>query len=235
VDEAIMSIPHRVSQYVDFNAGRVLMDPEAFLNAHPKPWSVDEKIDYFQCRVEVYQLAVAVEMAKQIGAAKPESVWRYGENALVSVITSYFEMVGKVLHPGSKKSRTSSIDFNYGFCDVYPEAVEPGVDGFDDQSVGEVAAIRNLMRNGIYHLGYPKLNLLLHTADTMPQDILVTPVYEKNEEGMAACIAYLVNPIKVTQTMVRHFDGFVLRLKDPKNSELRAKFEEFYDDFHDPD
>jgi hypothetical protein len=224
-----MRIPHRISQYVDFNAGRVLMDQDAFLNAHPnlkahpKLWSVDVKIDYFQCRVEVYQLAVAVAMTKQIDAAEQDSVWQYAENALVSVITSYFEMVGKVLHPESKKTGTSSSDFNYGFCDVYPELVEA------------VAGIRKLLRNGMYHLAYPKLNLLVHKSDTTPQDISYARVYDETEEGIFDGIVYQVNPIKMTRRMVQHFDGFVRRLKDPKNGELRAKFEEFFDDFHKPD
>jgi hypothetical protein len=39
----------------------------------------------------------------------------------------------------------------------------------------------------------------------------------------------------VTRTIVRHFDRLVLRLKDPENGEQRTKFEELYDDFHDPD
>jgi len=32
---------------------------------------------------------------------------------------TYFQMLGKILNPKSDDWRTSKLDFNFGFCDVY--------------------------------------------------------------------------------------------------------------------
>ena len=114
-----MSQIYRSSRFIDFNEGRVILDPESFVDQVSRPWTLEQKIDFFECRVDVWQLGVAVEMLKQIEAHEPPSIWSHAAYGLLSVIASYFEMVGKVLNPRSGPSRTSSVDFNWGFCNVY--------------------------------------------------------------------------------------------------------------------
>jgi hypothetical protein len=96
-----MSQIYRSSRFIDFNEGRVVLDPESFVDQASRPWTLEQKIDFFECRVDVWQLGVAVEMLKQIEAHEPPSIWSHAAYGLLSVIASYFEMVGKVLNPRS--------------------------------------------------------------------------------------------------------------------------------------
>jgi hypothetical protein len=218
-----MSDLYRTSKYINFNTGRVILDPETFSAQVPEPMNLDQKIDFFECRVDVWQLGVAVEMLKQIEAASGDSVWCHAAYGLLSVITSYYEMVGKVLNPDSKKKDTSSKDFNVGFADVFPDFAHR-------HGVVAVSAYRDLMRNGMYHLGYPKKNFLIHNAPGIPHDLEVHNIGERKDGHLYVGIVYLFNPHRVTRTLVKHFGGFMTRLRaDPQ---LREKFEEFFDDFH---
>lgn len=215
--------PYRSSQYIDFNTGSVIQDPQTFVHNSPPPWTVDRKLDFFACRVDVWQLGVAVEILKQIESPVGLSVWRHGAYGLLSVITSYFEMVGKILNPHSKKRKSSSDDFNFGFGDVYAH-LKPHLEEDD------ISAFRDLLRNGLYHLGYPKKNLLIHSSDKIPLDIVVQPVRDDREDGLFVGLAYLVNPHRMTHTLVEHFGRFIPQVRS--NDALKSKFEEFFDDFH---
>ena len=139
---------------------------------------MEQKIDFFECRVDVWQLGVAVEMLKQIEAHEPPSIWSHAAYGLLSVIASYYEMVGKVLNPQSRPRGTSSEDFNWGFCNVYPdfrlaEATSPDwAEAYKDTAVPVVAEFRNLMRNGMYHLGFPKKKFLIHNSPQISRILL---------------------------------------------------------------
>ena len=113
---AHMSKPFRSSRYIDFNTGMVMTAPMDLKTTMSKPWTVAQKIDLFECRVEVWQFGVAAEILKQIEANQPPSIWSHAAYALVSVGFTYFEMIGKTLNPNSASSRTASEDFNVGFC-----------------------------------------------------------------------------------------------------------------------
>ena len=221
-----MSQIYRSSRFINFNEGRVILDPESFVDQVSRPWTLEQKIDYFECRVDVWQLGVAVEMLKQIEAHEPPSIWSHAAYGLLSVIASYFEMVGKVLNPRSGPSHTSSVDFNWGFCNVYPDfrpaqATSPGwVEDYPDSAVPDVAKFRDLMRNGMYHLGFPKKNFLIHNSPQISKDFDV--VVE---------VAYVMNPHRVTRSLVEHFAGIVAALRQTSNVDLRQKFEQFFDEF----
>lgn len=232
-----MNSRYRGSRFIDFNNGQVILDPESFVEQTAKPWSLDQKIDFFECRVDVWQFGVAVEMLKLIEAAKGSSAWCHGAYGLLSVITSYFEMVGKVLNPDSSARGSSSRDFNFGFGDVYPDFVHEqrhlaGVSGYSDTAVPYVARYRDLMRNGMYHLGYPKKNFLIHNSPNIETDVKVFHIRDKEGGQTLVGVAYLLNPHRVTRTLVDHFAGFTARLRVAGNPDLRRKFEEFFEDFH---
>lgn len=213
-----MTTPFRYSPYIDFNNDRVILAPMDLLSQLAQPLTTQDKIRIFECRVDVWQLGPAVGMLKLIEANQPPSVWSHSAYGMSSMVCSYFEMIGKTLNPASAKSNTAGVDFNFGFCDVYPSHNPSGgtVDGGNPAIVKE---FRDRLRNGMYHLAYTKKNLWIHndtgddfkvTTDTPPQ--------------------YLVNPHQMIRTIVAHFPRFVDRIR--KEPALTTKFEQFFDDFH---
>jgi hypothetical protein len=217
--------PFRASRFIDFNSGVVLTAPMDLKATMTKPWTLDQKIDLFECRVEVWQFGVAAAILKQIEAAKSPSIWSHAAYALVSVGFSYFEMIGKTLNPNSKTSKSASEDFNYGFCNMYPKFTpangvytdklpQPsGMTWPPNPDIQTVIAFRDRIRNGLYHLGYTKNGLWLHN-DPGKDDFQIVP--EPNSSG---------------QGVIDHFPGFVADLRSPAKN-LQTKFVEFFDRFH---
>jgi hypothetical protein len=176
-------------------------------------------LDLFECRVDVWQLGPAVEILKDLdrNAPNPASVWAHGAYALLGLVFTYFEMIGKTLNSGSRPSGTAGVDFNYGFCDVYPSfAPAPGRD-LTDPSIPEVAAFRDRVRNGIYHLGYTKGNLFLWNEPSQADFVVDTGSVDHK---------YYVNPHSATRTIVNHFPGFIGRVR--VSVPLRERFERFF-------
>jgi hypothetical protein len=190
----------------------------------PKPWFLDDKINLFECRVDVWQLGVGVAVLKNIENNNPPlTIWSHAAYALISIVFSYFEMIGKSLNPTSKPSGSASKDFNYGFCDVYP-SFKPANAIYDDLNVPSVVEFRDRVRNGMYHLAYTKNNLLIHNdKDLSPDDFSI------KTNGTTQ---YLVNPHQIIRTVINHFPTFISRIRDVTNNSMCTQFEKFFDDFH---
>jgi hypothetical protein len=205
----------RQSPFIDFESGKAITHPMTLLKSRPKPRSLTDMLDLFQCRVEVWQLGPAVQILKMIQAPKEER-WRDAAYALLAVTFTYFEMVGKSLNQKSKPAGTAGDDFNAGFCDVYPEF---------SQAPLHVKAFRDRVRNGIYHLGYTKNNLLIHNHPPLTSaDFFV--------DTAATPPVYYVNPEQMTLTIVEHFQKFMGRLRDANNRNLRETFRRFFEEYH---
>lgn len=223
-----MSELFRTSHFIDFNEGIVHATPDTLFTTMPQPWSLDDKIKLFECRVDVWQLGTAVAILKQIEASKPPSIWFHAAYGLVWILTSYFEMIGKSLNQNSRKSGTAGEDFAAGFRDVYPSYTLTVDDGRTLPDV-RLQHAWTVLRNGIYHLGYTKRGVVLHNSPDVKDDFegLLIP-----QGGNIHTMALGVNPHSLTRTIVNHFPTFVSRLKDTAQTGLRKKFEEFVDDFH---
>ena len=227
--EADDTMPFRSSAYIDFETGHVLVQPMELLRNRQAPQSIDDMFDLFECRVDVWQLGPAVEILKEIesNASFGPSVWAHSAYALLAVVSTYFEMIGKTLNPSSEPSRTAGLDFNHGFCDVYP-MFAGSVTERSDQALPEVREFRDRLRNGLFHLGYTKANLLIHNEprDRVPADFFV----DKN----CAPPRYLVNPHELTRTVVAHLPSFMARLRSgtPETNDLQTRFRRFFTEFH---
>jgi hypothetical protein len=228
-----LSRTFRKSKFIDFNEGNVIISPLDFRESIPKPWILEDKIKIFECRVEVWQLGVAVEILKAIEAHDIPSIWSHAGFSLISVVFSYFEMIGKSLNPDSKKRGSAKEDFNWGFCDVYEE-YKPTINSYKDKDISpDVVGFRDRVRNGIYHLAYPKKDVGIHNEDS----ISTNDFYIKNyNDTVGVRRIYWVNPHRLVRTIVNHFPTFIARLNnpDPSFTTLHNKFEEFFDEFHDP-
>jgi hypothetical protein len=219
----------RTSRFIDFDAGLVRVPPMVLQKSLPPrdQQSIDQMLLLFECRVDVWKFGPAVEMLKAMDLAEDQgSVWSHSAYALLDVTCSYFEMVGKVLNPDSRISGTAGLDFNHGFCDIYPEFGTAGPDR-TDTALPVVKAFRDRLRNGMYHLGYTKTELMIHNQPLdYPKDFMVV--------SQAGCDFYLVNPHQMTRTIVAHFEGFMSRLRtfSGEFEPMRNKFREFFVDYH---
>jgi len=216
----------RESPYVDLDTGTVVMPPMELSRQRSAPRTLDDMIDLFNCRVDVWQLGPAVQILKQIEISPSCSVWRHAAYALLGIVFTYFEMIGKSLNPASQPRGTSKVDFNYGFCDVYPAFGSTSV-GHTDQELPDVAAFRDRARNGLYHLGYTKGNLFIHNDSSLATDDFFVDRREPEPK-------YLVNPHQMTRTIVGHFPSFMGRLRDSsgQSDDLRSRFRRFFVEFH---
>jgi len=215
----------RESEFIDFNKGHVRENPMHFANQISTPWTLANKIDVFECSVEVWQLGVAVEILKEIERHEDPSIWSHSAFGLVAVIFSYFEMIGKTLNQESKPSGTASQDFNHGFCDVYPEW-KPADGDYSNANLPEVGGFRDRIRNGMYHLAGTKSNLFI-SRSILKKDFEVCKTSNDHEPS------YSMDIHRVTRTIVDHFPDFVARLRksESESSEMSKKFEEFFDTF----
>lgn len=227
-----MSKTFRKSKFIDFNEGNVIISPLDLRESIPKPWNLEEKVNIFECRVEVWQLGVAVEILKEIENHRIPSIWSHAGFSLISVAFSYFEMIGKSLNPNSRKRGTAGEDFNCGFCDVYEE-YKPTTNRYKDKDIPDVADFRDRVRNGIYHLAYPKKGVGIHNEDSISTNDFYIDDYS---DATGVRRIYWVNPHRMIRTIVDHFPTFIARLNnpDPDFDTIRIKFEEFFGKFHDP-
>jgi hypothetical protein len=233
------AVQFRASQFIDFNTDTVKTPPMMLITSIPQPWMLDQKIDIFECMVEVWQFGPAIAMLKQIESHQSPSVWSHSAYALVSIAFTYFEMIGKSLNPNSSTTGTAGTDFNTGFCDVYP-AYTPANGIYTDKipqlagpwppnpDVQKVIQIRDRVRNGVYHLGYTKGYVILHNSQ--PIDFAEQSIVDLSNPANSSTI-YPVNPHTFVRTIVNHFPGFVARLRTFANSGMRQKFEEYFDQF----
>jgi hypothetical protein len=217
----------RSSAYINFNTGTVSKPPMVLVGERPKPWSLSDKLDLFESRVDVWQLGPAVAILRLMEAEPSQSsIWAHSAYALVAILFSYFEMVGKILNPHAGRSKTASKDFNYGFCDVY-NTFATASPSREDKDLPDVASFRDRVRNGMYHLAYTKRGLFLHNdPQRYPDDFTV--------DATGTTAAYRVNPHQMTRTLVAHFPTLMARLRHPDLAAdgLREQFRKFFDDFH---
>jgi len=223
-----MVMPFRHSDYIDFTTGAVKVQPMELISrwGPRENQPIEMMLIVFECRVDVWQFGPAVEMLKLMEAAKDTSVWAHAGYTLLASCFHYFEMIGKTLNPASNGRRSSGVDFNHGFCDVYP-TFAAAVNARTDKALPHVAQFRDRIRNGMYHMGYTKSRLFIHHApNKWPDDFMIV-----TEDGQNN---YLVNPHNLTRTIVEHFPGLMARLRNPDFAldSLRRKFVEFYVAFH---
>jgi hypothetical protein len=219
----------RNSRFIDFNSGTLPVPPMDLLGGLPvRSKQTPEQMQFsFECRVEIWMLGPAVEVLKAMESQSDKhSIWSHSGYALLGMSFGYFEMIGKILNPASKERGSAGMDFNFGFCDVYPAFAISG-DDRSDRKLPVVSEFRNRVRNGIFHLGYTKSHLYIHHRPSeFPHDFSV--------ELKGAETYYFVNPHNMTRTIVDHFPSVMNRLRNSavEYDGLRKKFREFYVDFH---
>jgi hypothetical protein len=179
---------------------------ESFISPHfrrkdlgrdvPKP---EQLIAVFADRVWGWQIDIADRLMKSE---------QYAGFAVLSIIASYFEMIGKHLE-GFEGVGESSYHFRKGFDAVFPEAP---IDARDRIS----RRIYLGVRNGLYHDALTSAGIAL-ARDTSSRVMYETP-------GVDGTTEIVLNPEPLTSRISQHFSVYVGELLAGPGSELRAAF-----------
>jgi len=159
--------------------------------------SESDLVEVFRDRVDGWQLAIAEEMLRQVEDSATYPAMRHAGYTLISVVFSYFEMVGQIIGRGQQPSPTE--DFVRGFKDVYPKT---------RLTTGEIKIIYGRVRCGMYHDGYTK------------RGVYISSRYKQTFEMKKGIV--LLNPHLLIPDLRTHFGALTLRLEDPRNKKLRA-------------
>ncbi len=158
-----------------------------------EPFSIDDKIEIFADRVRGWQLTIA-ERCVNIPHA---------DFAALSIVFSYFEMVGNCIE-GSTGSKAS---FRVGFKRVFPGIPAPDV---------TLNKLYEIVRNALYHFGTVRSPHLYITRD------IAEPITYKD-------YTFSINPTEFIATIRAHFEGYITDLKKAGNRDVRERFVRAFD------
>lgn len=141
-----------------------------------------------------------------------------GDVAVITLLCSYFEAVAGYME-GQDTNGRSKEAFITGFCKVFRSIGEG-----DIQRAAE--DIYKHIRCGVAHEGLLR-HKVLYSRDCVRSFI---PTYQKNpgteEFDLDAEVKSIaVNPILMYDSVYGHFKGYIKKLRDPKNIDLRKNFQ----------
>lgn len=165
----------------------------------------DEKISVFEDRVDGWHLKAAEEMLRQIESKQPP-VMQHAAYALISVVFSYFEMVGQIVKRRAGEKAGATGDFVRGFKNVFPAT---------SLTDAQVEIVYDRIRCGMFHNGYTKKGVHIDGG--------FTEVFEYKNNVV------LLNPHLLVPAIRQHFTGLVALLKDPANTDERTRFLDLFD------
>ena len=165
--------------------------------------TLEDKIAIFEDRVTNWQFGVAMALEdKDVPHRHP---------AMLQILMSYFEMVGKY-RSGYCVDDRSEFYFREGLKCVLPEVLDLPQASLESLEV----ALYGRVRCGLYHMG-------LLGPDTVIYDLLKKPV------GIGSAGQVLINPWLLAGRLKAHFVQYMADLRDPSNAELQHSFEARFD------
>ena len=165
----------------------------------PDGWTLENKIDVFTARIEGWQIGIAKEIVRK---GIPNRGF-----ALLHIVFSYFEMIGKYIHGyiGNDKS---------GF--YFRKGVQATLEVTSDEE-SFLKTLYSSVRNGLYHLGMTKFNVMLR--DDIPGSIGFNP-----ERNILA-----IYPDRLVEDLDIRFHDYIAELRNPNNVKIRENFEKRFD------
>jgi hypothetical protein len=158
----------------------------------------DALIEVFRDRIDGWQLSIAEEMLRQIEDSPLYPAMKHAAYALISVVFSYFEMVGQLVKmPGKKTGATD--DFVAGFEDVYPAW---------KGRTRDIETVYDRIRCGMFHNGYTKRGVYIDGDYTVTFEL---------KSGIVQ-----LNPHTLVRDLRKHFTALTTRLEIKTNSNLRS-------------
>ena len=179
----------------------IAISPRHTTDDFPNGLRLEDKIEVFIARVEGWHLGPANEMVqKQIA---------HRAFAILSIITSYFEMIAKYRDGFAAEGRSGHY-FKEGLREVFPTMALPANEAILD-------ALYDNVRNGLYHAGMTRAGVLL------TNDISHSVGFH------SAAGTLVINPDILVSDLQIHFARYAAELRDPVNSGFRTNFEKRFD------
>lgn len=184
------------------------------------PETLEEKLLVFSDRVRGWQLAIADQVSVQI----PHSGF-----AVLSIITSYFEMIGMYAYGPNQTKQVPAkgggqTQQGWGSRDYFEAGVNaafPHLANANPQHTRWfMSAMYKNVRCGLYHQGATRSRILL--TGEIPDAFQFT-----NLENNGHLI--MINPRTLVEHLKGHFSSFVLAVSNPANQANRQNFESMYD------
>lgn len=166
----------------------------------PNGMTLENKIDVFVDRIEGWQIGIAKQIIQH-------EIQNSGF-AILHIIFSYFEMLGKYL-PGYIGDNKSKANFKRGVKATFPEI------GTEEEDF--LNTLYKSVRNGLYHLGMTKINTMLSCG--IPTSIGFNP----EKKLLVICPDLLVKDLDI------RFHDYIAELRNPNKMELRKNFETRFD------
>jgi len=166
----------------------------------PNGMTIEDKINVFADRLDGWQIGIAKKIIQH--------EIQHSDFALLHIVFSYFEMIGKYKSGYTGKCR-SRINFKIGVRDTYPD-IGKEEEGFLDNLYESV-------RNGLYHFGITNKNVVLRC------DFAGSIRFNRVSKILEICASHLVNDLDIRS------NKYILDLRDPQNKEIRKNFELRFD------
>jgi hypothetical protein len=181
--------------------------------------TVDDKIDVFEDWMNGWLLRHAHALSDEKYAFRKDAGF-----AVLMLTTAYFEPI-ESYHTGQSSDHQSKAFFRRGFLRVFSGlSATLGQHGYADADrVAEEIAdeIYVHLRCGLFHEGGTKYKLLIR-EDTAPLGFML----EKTTGHVGSIV---IDPRKFLAEVQHHLQGYVGQLRDPSQTDLRQKFEAFFD------
>lgn len=187
----------------------------------PAPMSLDDKITIFEDRTLGWKLDIADRIINgtEAAAAIPHSGY-----ATLDIVFSYFELVGKYEAGYADLGRSEDF-FKEGVYSIFPALRS---DSPDLEAAGVIGDVRPVIdevldimysgvRCGIYHSGITDGRVVL-TSDVRH------PLAFDPQSGVL-----VINPHRLVPALKEHLQGYISRLREEANQDLRNNFESRFD------
>jgi len=186
------------------------------------PLDIEDKITLFEDRVFGWKLNIAEQVINGLrdsdGKIIKEPI-QHADFATLDILFSYFEMIGKY-EAGYSDKYESKSHFMSGVYAVFPRLQMPlpppvfGVVGVVRTIADEVLdLLYEGVRCGLYHAGITNNRIVLTGGEQHPLSFDI-----QNQ-------MLVINPHLLVSALKTHFAGYITRLRDSANEELRINFE----------
>ncbi len=184
------------------------------------PQTLEEKLLVFTDRVRGWQLAIAEQVSVEI----PHSGF-----GVLSIITSYFEMIGMYVHgpnqtkqvPAQGGAHTQKAWGSRDYFEAGVNAVFPQLANANAQHVRWfMKAFYKNVRCGLYHQGATRSRIFL--TGEIPDAVRFDDL---GPDGHRV----VINPRALVEHLKAHFSSYVLQTSNPANQAARQTFEAMYD------
>jgi hypothetical protein len=182
--------------------------------------NLDAIIQVFADRVWGWQL----DIADRISRTEP-----HGGFAVLSIVLSYFEMIGKYRAGFTEVGRSRHF-FGEGVRDVFSFMIQAG-----HLTDADIDLLQAQGRSGMYHMGLTGTRIVL-----APEPARVSGLDFGLSEPIELPIWRLggflhIHPSTLVRWVGRHFSSYIAQLNDLSNTSIRANFQDrFVYDSHQP-